>query len=466
VITLFVFLILTGEASCQRPRGEQLARNEEILRLIEKLEEVAEPDVGYMATMSGSGFLPLGTSEVGMVLLGQKPPASSDVMREIVKRGAAAVPALIAHLVDGRPTKITITRGSAIIGIFFGAEFDVNRETAERSKYSVDGGLSKGQADLDSYTVLVGDLCFVALGQIVNRRFSAVRYQPTGLIIINSPVRSGSLRNKIRETWGDLTPARHVDSLVRDYEQSDGVDRMEGACLRLFYYYPDVLDGLILKEREQPRFDGFGARTLIREKLDPEAVAEEKKARLDAIAPRRVDGDGGGILAVLFGDNGKIVVRLSLLSAFVLVMVVALRNLGVKRGLRLGIVWQVGTLVILISLWTGLTGLIVVSGGETEALLATRFGSAGRQDAFRYLNGILVVLWAVYSASVAIAIAAAWCRRGDVLGVLLVGPVIGLAIGLLGQTWADPNWYQVVAIWTIGWLASLIVAGGYWVIRR
>src|SRR5260370_126565 len=114
LIALLVLAICTGRASSQNPGIKEGPRNDDVSTLIDKLHEIAEGDVGYMATMSGGGFLPLGTSQAGALLLGQKPAAASGTMRELVKRGAPAVPHLIAHLDDERPTKITIHHGSVI----------------------------------------------------------------------------------------------------------------------------------------------------------------------------------------------------------------------------------------------------------------------------------------------------------------------------------------------------------------
>ena len=72
----------------------------------------------------------------------------------------------------------------------------------------------------------------------------------------------------------------------------------------------------------------------------------------------------------------------------------------------------------------------------------------------------------MHSSLVLTAIAAARYRRLDVLVVLLIGPVIALVIGLLGQTWADPNWFVVVAVCTIGWLVGLVVGGVYWSVTQ
>ena len=61
---------------------------------------------------------------------------------------------------------------------------------------------------------------------------------------------------------------------------------------------------------------------------------------------------------------------------------------------------------------------------------------------------------------------AAWHRRTDVLTVLMTGPVITLALALVAQPWSDPNWFQIVAICSIGWLVGTLVGLAYWVVKR
>src|SRR5436309_15817403 len=96
-----VAIMACGGRACPQPKDE-------ITALIEKLPDIAEGDVGYMPTRSGGGFLPLDVSEPGAMLLFQNLPAKSEALRELVKRGAAAVPQLVAHLDDKRPTKIEL----------------------------------------------------------------------------------------------------------------------------------------------------------------------------------------------------------------------------------------------------------------------------------------------------------------------------------------------------------------------
>src|SRR6185436_13894719 len=72
--------------------------------------------------------------------------------------------------------------------------------------------------NIETYTVKIGDVCFVALGQIVGRFYSAVRYQPTACIIINSPVESPEYRALVREIWESTDPEQALlQSLLVDY---------------------------------------------------------------------------------------------------------------------------------------------------------------------------------------------------------------------------------------------------------
>lgn len=110
VLMSLTILGASGEsASSQNRTSSDRHQSEDVPSLIDKLQNVAEGDIGYMPNASGSGFLPLGKSEPGSMLLGssdrgarrmQKPARSSDTMCEVVKRGMAAVPELIAHLDD------------------------------------------------------------------------------------------------------------------------------------------------------------------------------------------------------------------------------------------------------------------------------------------------------------------------------------------------------------------------------
>ena len=119
---------------------------------------------------------------------------------------------------------------------------------------------------------------------------------------------------------------------------------------------------------------------------------------------------------------------------------------------RIGLALQLGTLAALVSLWLGLSGVLVVSRGKPAAFLVKTFGRFSMDDAFENLNGVTIDLWCVHSFLVLIAIAAVWHRRLDVLAVLMLAPVMASAIALPGRRRSDPNWFDVVAVCVICWV--------------
>ena len=76
------------------------------------------------------------------------------------------------------------------------------------------------------YTVRVGDLCYVALGQIVNRRYyivgpdfgNGIAYDGVFLLEINSPVERPALAAAARADWGHLTAAEFAAQLRNEAE--------------------------------------------------------------------------------------------------------------------------------------------------------------------------------------------------------------------------------------------------------
>ena len=104
---------------------------------------------------------------------------------------------------------------SGLMWMSFDDEYDYNERTAPGQPEGVNR--SEGPArNFDGHEILVGDLCFVALGQIVNRSFNAVRYQPTGGLIVSSPTKSKVLRDAVLKEWSGLTSDQHRKKLIDD----------------------------------------------------------------------------------------------------------------------------------------------------------------------------------------------------------------------------------------------------------
>jgi ankyrin repeat protein len=277
--------------------------NDGVAALIDKLPGIANGDLGYMPTRSGGGFLPLAVSRPGAMLLFQLPPTKSEALRELVERGAAAVPDLIAHLDDKRPTKIELKFEGGFGGIFFDDEYDYNSRVIKQPPVGVNrNSFREHEEHPNHHTVTVGDLCFVALGQIFNRSFSAVRYQPTACTMINSPTYSERLRLAVKVEWGNLTPKSHRERLIRDFVEADSESRREGACLRLGFYYRDALEPLALRQLAQPRYEIADVDRLIREHLYRAGDPKDRKTKFDHFISKHNEVARQGVLKELFDD--------------------------------------------------------------------------------------------------------------------------------------------------------------------
>ncbi|WP_145169040.1 hypothetical protein [Rubripirellula lacrimiformis] len=231
--------------------------------MIASLAAIESPDVGLSATISGSVFLPVeGQVNAGALLLTDHKIKSSDALKQLVSIGPGALPALLAHLDDPTPTKLKIEHGGSFGAMWFASEIRGN--PVSRVEQSVLQARLRNKEDafhgdyVDSYTVKVGDVCLVAVGQITGRAYQAVRYQPTACIVLNSPTDDPDLCSQIRAIWQSDDPTQRLfDSLLFDYATrgkyngvsldgwSVGSDLQKESAMRLLYYYPDTSGRLI-----------------------------------------------------------------------------------------------------------------------------------------------------------------------------------------------------------------------------
>lgn len=278
--------LMAGVAHAQEPKKD------EVEALIDQLTKVDRQDVGYSASVTGAAFLPLGQSETHTILLFQEPHTSTGALKSLVRLGIRALPALLKHLSDSRPTKITLTHRGGLGGMFI-----LQDEKAEKKVERLDLGRRETK-----YTVMVGDLCYVAVGQIVNRPYWAVRYQPTAMILVTSVPRSQGLREEVLKEWGNLTAEKHQESLARDILESGDEHLRNGSSLRFAYYYPAGLEAIALKQLARPTYDVSQVHNLVRKQLYPARAAKDRKAFVDAFVARHGKYSLEGIRWQLFED--------------------------------------------------------------------------------------------------------------------------------------------------------------------
>jgi hypothetical protein len=229
----------------------------EIHALIEQLPFVTDEVVRYSGAhpYSGNPFWP--RDHTGKYAhLNEAKSTQSRVLRRIVEYGVEALPYLIAHLSDARKAKAGVP--FAVLGDQYDARF---RDPRKQPR-----GVNQGEADgvsdpsLPGYTLRVGDLCFAAVGQIVNRHLHPIDAQPGHLV--NSPVERPALARAVKQDWGNLTRAAHRQSLIDDvlydnrYVWASSPDALERLC----FYYPGAAERITLKLLSYPVDDSVSRR--------------------------------------------------------------------------------------------------------------------------------------------------------------------------------------------------------------
>jgi hypothetical protein len=248
------FRLKLGELrQIQLLREDPATREEaaDIKRRIRNLAKISNPDFGLSPTFSGSAFAPIAEArEAGTMLLTSHNVKTSPDLVELVKLGPKALPFLLTAIDDQTATKLIIPSHEAFGMMSFRNELsgnpaNTNEQAIVDSAPEVDP-FPSGQPPA-SYTVKVGDVCFVIIGQIVGRPYSAVRYQPSGIIVINSPPGEKSLGTRVRSIWSH-EPERQflLNSFLLDYATeavTNGPGRATyfqcGAAMRLLHYFPN-----------------------------------------------------------------------------------------------------------------------------------------------------------------------------------------------------------------------------------
>ena len=151
------------ESAPEQQKEDKRATEAEIRKLIASLAEIKEPYVGLSPTVSGRAFAAVtGMKKIDTMVLTNHRLKTPEPLKRLVQLGPEALPHLLQALDDKTPSKLVI-----------------------EPKGALNVGFPK---DGKPYVVKVGDVCYVALGQIIGQPYNCVEYIPTGIISITSPV--------------------------------------------------------------------------------------------------------------------------------------------------------------------------------------------------------------------------------------------------------------------------------------
>jgi hypothetical protein len=262
-------------------------RIERIKKCIKDLAAIEKPDFGFSAMTNTTAFLPL-ADRLEPSWVTDHEVLHSQALRSLVEMGPDSLPFLLAALDDKTPTKLTVEPQGGMGMMIAANELDGNPANLLESRVlgrsealpwsllvdSFNKKLPNG-ITTESYTEKVGDICFVAIGQIVGRAYRAVRYQSTGFVIVNSPTARAELRTKVRSIWSSEDARKRVfDSLLVDYATQesatqgrlvdplsvDGLSqatRLQAqAATRLLYYFPNETSQVIAERIHSLPIDG------------------------------------------------------------------------------------------------------------------------------------------------------------------------------------------------------------------
>lgn len=267
--------------------------------LIDKLAEISQPGIGYSTLVSGSEFvLYADSTTIPTGVIGAREPYRSEVLEDVVRRGADIVPTLLKHLDDARPTKIPPVHG--ISATMYGEYYDNNDRVHPRTWTPPKRKEGEEIEFADPHQLTVGDLCFVALGQIVNREFQASRYVPSGNLVICSPTHSREMCKAIRADFANFTREKHLKMLVDDFEKPDDASRLINAYFRLSFYYPEIAEKLALERLKVPAFDRGKVGEVVEKLLDPAATADARQKIFDDYVAKHGAAASDGILTDLW----------------------------------------------------------------------------------------------------------------------------------------------------------------------
>jgi len=166
-------------------------------RLIGRLVQTEAFGVGYDAwSDSRDFFLPTDRPEdlVAQGFLLDELPTFSPAMSALVGRGVEAIPALISHLDDARTVKVGVVpwethRNQDDPGRVWAAyRFELGNDNEPRFEGHVNS-LPFIVRDIDGHWITVGDLCYAAIGQIVNRNLNVLKYGGSNCGSVMSPGR-------------------------------------------------------------------------------------------------------------------------------------------------------------------------------------------------------------------------------------------------------------------------------------
>jgi len=240
-----------------------------VAQLIDELTQIDSQALGIASyAMYGTFLANDATISLKVGEIGVPPSRVPPQMRELVRRGPLALPELIKHLDDRRPTKWEVgnkpgwSTSQIPLEAYWWTIFSDEYDPRSRRPSDEEPGswpVMKDSKNFEGrYTMKVGDLCYTLIGQIVNRRLVAVHAQPSAGLMVNSPIEVPVLAEEVKKDWGKADAEELRASLLADLRATSSekwyTQNFNNSALeRLRLYFPETynaLEGDDLKRKE------------------------------------------------------------------------------------------------------------------------------------------------------------------------------------------------------------------------
>lgn len=258
LVAVIYAITMLGCSPLQKPESVLLKKNADIEKLIDGLVDLGKSTTGAHPTAWGEQFMAIDEEpEFRGGIIGSEKPTVDPTMRKLVQLGVRALPILMKHLDDKRETKLVIKHDQGFGAMWYSDEYDPRYGDKVRQPKNVNSDEKMSHTfdhTIKKFTLHVGDACYIAIGQIVNRGLSVIRYQPTACIVVNSPIQSPALAAAVRQEWSGLTETDHAKQLENDsyslYPYSS-----EAAIKHLLYFYPVAGERVALRLLNRKIYD-------------------------------------------------------------------------------------------------------------------------------------------------------------------------------------------------------------------
>lgn len=236
--------------------SESHSDQKQAAQLVKSFASIKQPYYGLSGDVIGVAFSPIPTRDISSNFGFDRPILTAEEsFRNLVRMGPRAMPWLLQSLDDKTLTNLVITHEGAWGALLFVPHLQTNpcnlRESASVARHIPGSYHERSEAAMyamdvvewpRSYQVRVGDVCLVAIGEVTNRLYSAVRPQPSAMQIITTPVDDKRIALVLRELWDSRDCEQQLlDWLLMDFSTrgpgSGGVQ--SGAALRLLFYFPN-----------------------------------------------------------------------------------------------------------------------------------------------------------------------------------------------------------------------------------